>query len=127
MKSGLDTYCRPCAITKSREWREANPDRVKALQQARKPRTTEERWEHMLWVNYRIKPEDYWLLHKQQGGVCAICDRPNLTKRGMLHVDHDHKSGRIRGLLCNGCNLALGHVQDRTDLLRRAIEYLEAN
>lgn len=127
MKSGLDTYCRPCAVAKSRAWREANPDRVKALQSSRKPRTTEERWAIMLWVNYRIKPDDYWELHKQQSGLCAICDRPNQTKRGLLHVDHCHKSGRVRGLLCNGCNLALGHMQDRIDLLRRAIHYLEAN
>lgn len=127
MKSGLESYCRECSVAKSAEWRAANPGRLKELQAARPKRTTEERWAVMLWVNYRMKPDDYWVLHQRQGGLCAICVRPNLTKRGMLHVDHCHESGRVRGLLCNGCNLALGHMQDRADLLRRAVEYLEAN
>lgn len=126
MKSGLESYCRPCAVAKSAEWRAKNPDKVKRLAAARPKRTTDERWAVMLWVNYRIKPEEYWALHAKQGGVCAICGEAGTTKRGMLHVDHCHETGQIRGLLCHRCNLALGHMRDRVDLLRKAIDYLQA-
>lgn len=127
MKSGLESYCRECAIAKSAEWRALNPERRKELEAARTRRTTEERWAVGLWVNYRIRPADYWLIHQQQNGKCAICGELEPRKRGMLHVDHCHDSNRVRGLLCQNCNFALGHMRDRTDLLRRAIEYLEAN
>jgi hypothetical protein len=61
-----------------------------------------------------------------QGGRCAIC--PNVldvSKPKGCHVDHDHKTGKVRGLLCSGCNLGLGHFRDDPALLRIAASYLE--
>ena len=49
-----------------------------------------------------LLPAEYDRLLARQGGVCLICGRPPQTRR--LHVDHDHKTGRIRGLLCMPCN-----------------------
>lgn len=60
-----------------------------------------------------------------QDGKCSICERAlMLTSRG-CHVDHDHKSGQVRGLLCHGCNTSLGHLKDSVDNLLRAVAYLQ--
>ncbi|WP_380568575.1 endonuclease VII domain-containing protein [Streptacidiphilus jeojiensis] len=53
---------------------------------------------------------------------CAICLTP-----GPEHVDHDHKTGRVRAILCFNCNGGLGQFKDRPDLLRRGADYLEGN
>lgn len=59
----------------------------------------------------------------RQGGGCRICGkRPGKIS---LHVDHDHETGEIRGLLCVGCNNALGQFHDDPALIQRAIEYLD--
>jgi len=60
-----------------------------------------------------------------QGNRCAICRTDNPGGRHYWHVDHDHETGLVRGLLCNRCNLGLGHLRDSVDLLQRAIAYLE--
>jgi hypothetical protein len=66
---------------------------------------------------------------QKQGGVCALCRRPEskLRKDGTpmnLSVDHCHKTGKIRGLLCYRCNVALGFLEDDVETLGRAIKYL---
>ena len=53
--------------------------------------------------------EDYERMFDAQGGVCAICGKPRPEER-TLHVDHDHETGEIRGLLCFSCNNALGRL-----------------
>jgi hypothetical protein len=73
---------------------------------------------------YSITPEQYFAMLRAQGGVCAICARPPVSKRDW-HVDHDHKTGIIRGLLCNGCNTAIGQLRDNPALCRAAADYLE--
>jgi hypothetical protein len=67
---------------------------------------------------------------KAQGGVCAICKRPSKTLHASgkvkdLAVDHDHETGRFRGLLCTSCNNGLGRFKDSPDLLAAAIAYLK--
>lgn len=69
-------------------------------------------------------PEAYDALLEYQGGHCAIC--PNKPKTRRLHVDHDHQSLLIRGLLCHRCNRALPNWVTPT-WLRRAADYLEAH
>lgn len=56
------------------------------------------------------------------GAKCAVC---GLT--GSLKVDHEHASGKIRGVLCHGCNVAIGHMRDDPDRLRAAARYLESH
>jgi hypothetical protein len=60
----------------------------------------------------------------EQGYVCGICGGLPISTR--LAVDHDHRSGDVRGLLCRRCNTALGSFRDSTELLRSAIKYLDA-
>lgn len=75
-----------------------------------------------LWTLYRLTPEEYETILAFQGGVCAGCGRPPHGIR--LAVDHDHKTGRIRGLLCWLCNRAIGILRDRAQTLTRLGLYL---
>ncbi len=66
----------------------------------------------------------------RQGGVCAICEQPprgDWKNNKNLHVDHDHKTGQVRGLLCPDCNTSIGKMKDSPEMLRKAAEYLEKN
>lgn len=75
-----------------------------------------------LATNYNMTPEQYAAKMESQEGRCAICgDKP--TRR--LHVDHDHKTGALRDLLCSHCNHAIGHAKEDPARLRAMIEYLE--
>ena len=73
---------------------------------------------------YNMTFEDYERLYDSQEGLCMICQQPN-NRDMLLAVDHDHATGKVRGLLCNNCNLALGLVHDDPHLLRRMAEYIE--
>ena len=81
--------------------------------------------------SFGITEEDYEVILEQQRGVCAICgDGPNAhwvrsQKNKVLAVDHDHKTGKIRGLLCAKCNAGLGAFLDNPKLLRKAVKYLK--
>ena len=71
---------------------------------------------------YGITVEQYDHMLEQQGGHCALC--PAVPKRASLHVDHDHVTGRVRGILCSGCNRVLGFIEARPDWHDRAVAYL---
>lgn len=73
---------------------------------------------------YGITGEQYLALYKFQGGKCAICRRATGRTR-RLSVDHDHKTGKVRGLLCRACNNMLGHLLDDPASFRLAALYLE--
>lgn len=72
---------------------------------------------------YGLRPGEYRLIYDAQGGRCAICPRAiGRTKR--LAVDHDHKTGLVRGLLCSVCNRHLGHIRDDVETAQRIVQYL---
>ncbi len=132
-------YCRPCAVTKVREtsrrsvarWRERHPEQRKEASRryydsARGQRAVRER----LLGKFGLTPEEYDELLAAQNGLCAICGRPERAakkstgKPYFLSVDHDHETGRVRGLLCRTCNSAIGMLEDDQELFRAAIAYL---
>ena len=77
---------------------------------------------------YGITQTEYERLYSIQGGRCAICATEQPEGRyDVLVVDHCHKDGSVRGLLCDACNLGLGKFKDDTQALREAISYLERN
>lgn len=86
---------------------------------------------HTLRKKYGILLEDYERMLQQQSGVCAICKQPeqqhswNTERVSSLAVDHNHKTGRNRGLLCHRCNRVLGAVNDDIDILVALKEYVE--
>ena len=78
---------------------------------------------------YGVTEAEYQRLYKLQGGRCAICGNRPRSKR--LALDHDHVTGKPRGLLCSGkdrsgCNVALGIFHDSLEIVQRAAAYLEA-
>ena len=75
---------------------------------------------------YNMSSKDYDRLLDRQGGVCAIC-KGTCTEKSRLVVDHDHTTGKVRGLLCNPCNRAIGQLQDDQKRLQSAIAYLRRN
>ena len=80
---------------------------------------------------YGLELEDYDRMYEEQGGTCGICKQAETAVSGKsgkvlnLAVDHCHTTGENRGLLCHNCNRGIGYLQDSTDNLRAAINYLE--
>jgi hypothetical protein len=75
---------------------------------------------------YGITPDKFLEMLEKQEGKCKICCTKPTTQRG-LHVDHCHESGIVRGLLCHGCNVALGSMKDDPEILLKAVEYLRSH
>lgn len=79
---------------------------------------------------YKITLDQYEKLFTDQNHFCAVCNKPE-TRKGRsgdiarLCLDHDHKTGKIRGLLCHSCNTGIGKFKDDIELLQKAILYLE--
>lgn len=75
---------------------------------------------------YRITIEDYDEMYIAQNGKCAVCGSENIIdgKRKMLCVDHNHETGKVRGLLCRDCNLAAGLLEDDSERASKLSEYL---
>lgn len=83
----------------------------------------EMREDHYL-KKYGITVAEYEAMSIAQGGCCAVCGRKSGAGRKKLHVDHDHRNGRIRGLLCQPCNVAIGLLSEVPDTLLAAVKYL---
>lgn len=84
-------------------------------------------WERQRYLrNYGMTKDDYARLLEKQGGVCAICRRtPSSSVRKRLAVDHNHTTGKVRGLLCEPCNHGIGKLGDDPVRCRAAAAYLE--
>lgn len=90
------------------------------------------RWHARDWLDkwasryylYNVTKEFLIELYNSQEGKCAICGQKPSTKRG-LHIDHCHTTGKVRGLLCHGCNTAIGLLKEDTELMTKAINYLK--
>jgi hypothetical protein len=80
--------------------------------------------ERKLKSRYGITIEEYNHLLKKQRGRCAICKLSEDEHTNSLAVDHCHSTGKVRGLLCTSCNVALGHFKDKPLLMYKAVLYL---
>jgi hypothetical protein len=120
-KNGLMARCKSCNTEQARAYRAAHPNREKAIYARTK---TEVRERHLI-RKYGVNLTDYAAMLLAQGGKCAICRAPEENQfKGVFHVDHCHTTGKVRGLLCRGCNHMLGVVGDDPKILLRAVEYL---
>lgn len=108
-KGNRSRMCQPCWNLGISDWGRRNPDKVKNKHLRHK---------------YGITFEEYRRMELVQGGLCAICRKPENPGRS-LAVDHNHTTGQVRALLCGNCNRGIGMLQDSADLLRAAAEYLE--
>ncbi len=140
--------CKPCHGREVVEWQRANPDKYKAKQarwheknKGKRKQYAQGAWDRMsplarlnrsrrsrdrnLAVKYGITAADWDRMYSAQGGVCALCRDPKRTGRfNTLVVDHCHATGRARGLLCAGCNVALGRLGDSAESIERVLAYL---
>ena len=123
-KDGVSTYCKPCQLEYQRN-RYNNPEQHKQHKMDRNiylknRKDSVRKW--YLKTTYGLTPEEYEKLYDKTNGKCYICLE---SKDYYLHVDHDHETGKIRGLLCNNCNRGLGLFKDSKDSLLRAVKYLD--
>jgi hypothetical protein len=122
-RNGLKRECGKCLSDRASRWVDENPDRAFDAYLRRKFGITLERYNAML---------------AEQGGICAICgESPTVGNSGRwtkrrrrpadpkLVVDHDHVTGKVRGLLCGRCNTGIGFLKDDTVIVRFALKYLE--
>lgn len=101
-------YCKPCAIFKTKEYNQKNPEQKRLSNVLRK---------------YGLTEKEYRKFEKQADGRCVICRSEFAGKEPC--TDHCHTTGRVRGFLCSRCNSVLGYVDDNVDLLKKMIRYLK--
>ena len=115
--------CKDCYLLPMIMWSKNNPEKRKETAKRRiasgKGRVFRLLSRHNILIN------DYNKILESQSNKCAICgsDKPD-GKYEVFNVDHDHKTGKIRGLLCGKCNRALGFFKDNIEILQNAIKYL---
>jgi len=151
-KDGVQTYCKPCQVRASNEHKARNPEYAERHREAQRryrmgetvaqvPTVIYEQAAppigHCLAIRrsnlerkYGISLDDYRALFEAQGGVCAICGLENTRKTEYadkawsLAVDHDHTTGKVRGLLCSRCNWAIGLFSESPDVIENAAAYV---
>ena len=115
--------CKSCSRDAQRAWRSKQIDYDKRRYQIAKVETRER---HLV-RKYGVNLADYNAMLADQNGACAICGKAEVSEtHGVLHVDHCHTTGAVRGLLCRNCNHVLGLMSDDAALLIRAAEYLQS-
>lgn len=138
-KFGVFCYCKKCSsvlaleryrkdIVKNRSKRKEN--RLKNLEKARLNSRNQYQKNKSKHKNYSLKKYnidliEYKTMLKNQNNCCALCKKSELDFTKSLAVDHDHKTGRVRALLCEKCNVGLGSFKDNPELLRKAADYID--
>lgn len=116
---------------RQRNWNAQNPGYM--AEYRRQWRAKNPHWERANSLRYyNLTLEQFDALFASQGSACAICQTTEPNWKGHWHIDHDHAccpgnrscGACVRGVLCMRCNVALGHLGDDPDVLRRAAEYL---
>ena len=116
-----------------RQWAARNRDKTRAYSRKSYAKMTDEDRRkksltarpRFLRKNYGITEADFDRMLVEQGGTCALCRDPNARCRyGRLNVDHCHETGRVRGLLCSGCNVSIAALGDNAEGLARALAYV---
>ncbi len=125
-KDGLKEACKPCMRAYKIQWRKDNHERYSKLHR--------EGGRRRRLKTFGLTLEQFYLMHDNQKGKCKICDMEIAREpqsdgpgRNPAHIDHNHNTGKVRGLLCKNCNPGLGQFKDNIDLLEKAILYLSEN
>ena len=102
-------------------------DRVRQVRYMKRNPDAQRKWR--LPARYGITLDEYNAMHAEQDGLCGICGKPEyIVMRGetkRLVIDHDHDTGKVRALLCDGCNTGLAKFKENPDALREAAQYIE--
>jgi len=111
---------------KKKDYYNKNKEKFKEKMQQYDKKVKERRSDALQKQKYGISLEQKAQMIKEQGGTCRICKNP-LEPGRKSPTDHDHKTGKVRGILCNKCNIGLGMFKDNIEYLQSAIEYLNKN
>ena len=123
-------WARPEIQARRRQYYQDNKEHLKRRDRIHYYKTKDRHRELQMAKRYNISVEYYRELFKKQNNLCAICSNPEtaIDKRSgnlrYLAVDHCHKTGEVRGLLCQSCNQAIGMLKENPILFDRAKEYL---
>jgi hypothetical protein len=136
-KDGLTFRCKKCRNKHYNEYYKENPEKQKEKNERQainrknfydSDKGVESSRRAHLKRSFGISLEEYNEMSERQNHICAICGGYETSYRNkVLSVDHSHKTGVIRGLLCNTCNRALGLFKEDIDVLKKAIDYLLKN
>jgi len=118
-KGSYDGFACHCIICSS----ELNKNRPKSEKKDYYQKNKKELRNKHLQLRFNITRKEYYNILKQQNYVCDICGKKENNKS--LAVDHNHINGKVRGLLCSRCNIALGFIKDDINIAKKLIKYLE--
>lgn len=113
-----------------REWARKPESKVRARIRQQLPQNKIKQKFNRIKYIYGISKEDYLNLVSQTGGKCKICEKTLIFKRlrpDSAVVDHCHKTGKVRGIICHKCNVILGNANDDIKILKKAIGYLNTH
>jgi hypothetical protein len=126
-RDGKRSECKSCSTKSAMLWAKKNPDKVKINAKKFRETNKESCKYRKLKDKYNISEQEYLKLVNKQKNSCAICNILEKHLRRALDVDHCHKTGKVRGLLCEKCNKAIGIFNDDIKLFKKAINYLGKN
>lgn len=138
-KSGIQAWqkkrkaiCRVCERVAARKWALTHPEEMLAHQQGRYAKNPQKSREQNRYYKFGLTPARFNELLEEQGYACAICkDKKQLLGpvggAESFHVDHCHKTKKIRGLLCSKCNQAIGLLRESIEIVSALKIYLERN
>lgn len=115
-KYGREHTCKACTITRQGSWEQISPNSHK---------NSYYKWKH------GVTKSQYDSMFERQGGVCAVCRNKETGLNGKrtgikaLCIDHDHKTGAVRELLCNRCNTALGSLREDLNIITNLVDYIK--
>ena len=111
------SWCKDCHYSHNKEWRQDNQELIRQYR-AKDKWTLQKRC-----ARHGITPEEFWSIYEEQDGSCPVCDKAIEAEDSA--IDHNHKTGEVRGILCKSCNRALGLLGDSPDTMFRGFTYLQ--
>lgn len=112
-RNNYESYCKVCEAANSKKWAETNKERRREITLKKD-----------LKRSFSLSLEDYYALVKKQHSKCAVCKAEKSLCGRRLAVDHCHRSKKVRGLLCNECNTALGLLKENEAIIDNLKAYL---
>lgn len=137
-RDGHDSRCKVCRNKLSKEHVNNNKEYYhkytkdnssKASERSKEWRKDKDKCkDSKLRYNYNITLIEYNEMLESQSNLCSVCDA-DLSKLPVknVHLDHNHQTGKVRGILCSHCNLMIGHARDNSTNLRKGADYLDAS
>ena len=131
-RDGLSCWCKNCNSIYKKQYHKVNVDYCRKYRKENRERIQKYQKEYDL-KKYNLTLEQKNEMLNKQNGCCAICKKPETAFNSKiktiksLAVDHNHKNGKVRGLLCGNCNIGIGKLKEDIQILKNAIQYIEVN